>query len=457
MEVKLERRSALAIAMMSSFLTPFLASSIVVALPTIGREFSISSVTASWIANSYLLAAAAFLVPFGRIADIRGRKRLFLNGMWVFSAGTVLCMVAPTVETLLAFRVLQGIGSAMIFGTSVAIVTSVYPANERGKALGLTTMLVYVGLSAGPVLGGILTEFFSWRAIFVVVLPLAGSIIFVGYRWLAGEWRGAEGEMFDLRGSVVYGFSLTGVVLGLTFLPDLAAAALMALGLIGIFIFARLERRTECPVFDTKLFSENRAFAFSNVAALINYSATFAVAFLMSFYLQVEKGFAADYTGLILISQPVLMAAFSPVAGRLSDFVEPQYIASVGMAITATGLVLLSLLTANSSLLVIILSLAVLGFGFAFFSSPNTNAIMTSVERRCYGIASATVGTMRLIGQTLSIAVATLFISLYVGNVDIENMPPLEFHDAFRTSFIVFAVLCYIGVFASLARGKVHE
>ena len=457
METRTERRSALTIAMMSSFLTPFLASSIVVALPTIGEEFSISTIAASWIANAYLLAAAAFLVPFGRIADIRGRKWLFLNGMWIFSAATALCALAPSVETLLVFRVMQGMGSAMIFGTSVAIITSVYPPKERGKALGLTTMLVYVGLSAGPVLGGTLTQFFSWRAIFVVVLPLCGAIMFVGYRWLHGEWRGAEGEKFDLVGSVVYGFSLTGIVLGLTFLPDLLALAVLVLGLAGILVFARLEKRTACPVLDTKLFSQNRAFAFSNVAALINYSATFAVTFLMSFYLQVEKGFDANYAGIILISQPILMAVFSPVAGRLSDYFEPQYIASIGMAITATGLVLLALLTTDSSLLVIVASLAILGFGFAFFSSPNTNAIMTSVERKCYGIASATVGTMRLIGQTLSIAVATLFISIYVGNVEVADMPIPEFHDAFRTSFVVFAALCFIGVFASLARGKVRE
>jgi len=452
-----ERRSALAVAMLSSFLTPFLASSVVIALKTIGEEFSISTVTASWIANSYLLAAAAFLVPFGRIADIRGRKWLFLNGMWVFSAGTALCAIAPSVETLLIFRITQGIGSAMIFGTSVAIVTSVFPANERGKALGLTTMLVYVGLSAGPVLGGALTDFLSWRAIFGVVLPLCGVIMFVGYRWLVGEWKGAEGEKFDLEGSVVYGVSLTGIVLGLTFLPNLLAAVVIIVGLGGIVFFARLERRKECPVLDTKLFSQNRAFAFSNLAALINYSATFAVAFMMSFYLQVEKGLSAYDAGLILVSQPVLMAAFSPVAGRLSDYVEPQIIASIGMAITATGLVMLALLTTSSSLLLIILSLAILGFGFAFFSSPNTNAIMTSVERKCYGVASATVGTMRLIGQTLSIAVATLFISLYVGNVEVVDMPVPLFHEAFRTSFFVFAALCYLGVFASLARGKVHE
>jgi len=452
-----ERRSALLIAMMSSFLTPFLASSIVIAIPTVADEYSESLVLASWIATSYLLAAAAFLVPFGRIADIHGRKRLFLDGMWVFLAGTLLCTIAPSVMTLIIFRVVQGVGGAMIFGTSIAIVTSVYPPEERGKAIGLTTMLVYVGLSVGPVVGGALTEFISWRAIFAVTLPLIGAILLVGSRWLVGEWAGAKGEKFDLQGSVVYGFSLTGIVLGLTTLPEVAGALAVALGLVGIVWFILIERRTESPVLNTRLFSRNRAFAFSNLAALVNYSATFAVSFMMSLYLQVEKNLTPDEAGIILVAQPIVMAVFSPIAGRLSDYVEPQMIASIGMAITATGLVLLALLTVNSPIIVIVLSLAFLGFGFALFSSPNTNAIMTSVEKRHYGIASATVGTMRLIGQVLSIGIATLFISVYVGNIVATPEQAPLFHEAFRSSFIAFAVMCYAGVFASLARGKVHD
>jgi len=457
MEVKTERRSALAVAMMSSFLTPYLGSSIAVAFPTIAEEFTVSLVLGSWIVTAYLLAAGAFLVPFGRLADTHGRKKLFLNGMWVFAAGTVLCTVAPSIEALIAFRLLQGVGGAMIFGTSIAIVTSVYPPEERGKALGLTTMLVYIGLSVGPVIGGILTEFISWRAIFAVTLPLNAAIIVIGYRWLAGEWAGARGEKLDVAGSAVYGLSLTAVVLGLTFILNPLGVVSLALGLVCLVAFIVIERSASNPVLDVRLFSRNRAFAFSNVAALINYSATSAVGFLMSIYLQIEKGFSAYDTGIILISQPILMAIFSPIAGKLSDRFEPQYISSIGMAITATGLVMLALLTIDSAVLVIVLSMAFLGFGFAFFSSPNTNAVMTSVEKRHYGIASATVGTMRLIGQVMSIAIATLFISVFVGDVVIQQEHVEMFHEAFRTSFIAFAALCYVGVFASLARGKVHE
>jgi len=345
----------------------------------------------------------------------------------------------------------------MIFGTSIAIVTSVYPPEERGKALGLTTMLVYIGLSVGPVIVGILTEFISWRAIFAVTLPLNAAIIVIGYRWLAGEWAGARGEKLDVAGSAVYGLSLTAVVLGLTFILNPLGVVSLALGLVCLVAFIVIERSASNPVLDVRLFSRNRAFAFSNVAALINYSATSAVGFLMSIYLQIEKGFSAYDTGIILISQPILMAIFSPIAGKLSDRFEPQYISSIGMAITATGLVMLALLTIDSAVLVIVLSMAFLGFGFAFFSSPNTNAVMTSVEKRHYGIASATVGTMRLIGQVMSIAVATLFISVFVGDVVIQQEHVEMFHEAFRTSFIAFAALCYVGVFASLARGKVHE
>jgi MFS family permease len=211
------------------------------------------------------------------------------------------------------------------------------------------------------------------------------------------------------------------------------------------------------PVLDIKLFRDNRAFAFSNVAALINYSATFAVTFLMSLYLYYVKEFSVDKVGIILVSQPVVMAAFSPVAGRLSDVIEPRIISSVGMAISTVGLVFLSLMNEGTSVWIVVGSLAFLGFGFALFSSPNTNAIMSSVDRKHYGVASSSVGTMRLVGQVLSIGIATLFIALYVGNTDLSHQLSPEFLKSYKVAFSTFAVMCFVGVFASLARGKVRR
>jgi len=451
-----EKRSALLLAVLSAFLTPFMASSINVALPSISDELSMSAVLLSWVATSYLLAAAIFLLPFGRLADIHGRKKVFLYGMWVFGAASIMCALATSSTLLIGFRFVQGFGSAMMFGTSIAILTSVYPPKDRGKVLGLSTAVVYVGLSSGPFLGGILTEFLGWRSLFVVPIPLCAAILWVGYRRLEGEWAGSRGESFDAAGSAIYAVSLSAVILGFSFLPDLLGVFVSLAGVAGIAVFASWEVRQIHPVLDMKLFRDNRAFAFSNIAALINYSATFAVTFLMSLYLYYVKEFSVDTVGIILVSQPVVMAAFSPVAGRLSDVIEPRIISSVGMAISTVGLVFLSLMNEGTSVWIVVGSLAFLGFGFALFSSPNTNAIMSSVDRKHYGVASSSVGTMRLVGQVLSIGIATLFIALYVGNTDLSHQLSPEFLKSYKVAFSTFAVMCFVGVFASLARGKVR-
>ncbi len=443
--------------MLSSFLTPFMASSINVALDPIAAEFSMNAVLLTWVATSYLLAAAVFLVPFGRLADICGRKRIFVYGMWLFTAASVLCALAPSSELLIAFRAFQGFASAMIFGTSVAILTSVYPLAERGRVLGLSVAIVYLGLSLGPSVGGVLTEFLGWRSLFVVMLPISAAIVWVANTRLKGEWAGCSGEPFDYAGAAIYAVSLTGVIIGLSVQPSVSGAVLIGLGSAGIVAFVLLELRLKYPVLEMKLFRESRAFTFSNIAALINYSATFAVTFMMALYLRFVKGFSIDFLGIVLVSQPIVMAVFSPLAGRLSDIVEPQRISSVGMAISAVGLVILSFMDAGTELWAIIATLAFLGFGFALFSSPNTNAIMSSVERKHFGIASASVGTMRLIGQVLSLGIATLFIALFVGEQDLTPTLAPEFLKSFQLAFETFAVLCFIGVGASLARGKVRR
>ncbi|OGS57038.1 MAG: MFS transporter [Euryarchaeota archaeon RBG_19FT_COMBO_56_21] len=448
------KRSAMTVAVLSSFVTPFMASSINVAILSIGPEFSMDAVLLSWVATSYLLSSAAFLVPFGRIADIKGRKKVFLYGSFVMAVASLLCAFAFDEWSLIAFRVVQGIGGAMIFGTSVAILSSVYPPNERGKALGTAVSAVYVGLSAGPFLGGFMTEYLGWRSLFLLIVPLSLVVIYVAQTRLKGEWAEAAGEAFDLRGSVTYAASLTAVVLGFTLLPSLFGAGVLVLGTLGMVVFVLIETRVRSPVLDIALFLKNRTFAFSNLAALINYSATFAVTFIVSLYLYHVKGLSYWSTGAILVAQPVVMAVFSPLAGKLSDMKEPRLIASSGMAICTAGLVMLSLFTESTEIWVVVVVLAILGFGFALFSSPNTNAIMGCVQKRQYGIASASVGTMRLVGQVLSMGIATIFIALYVGEEALSSEHAAELMDSYRASFYVFAALCVVGVFASLARGR---
>lgn len=453
----LQKRYALELAMLSSFVTPFMASAINVALPAISDEFGMTAVTLSWVATAYLLAAATFLVPFGRIADLRGRKKVFLLGMWTFLVTTALCAVAPNTESLIAFRWFQGLGGAMVFGTAVAILTSVYPPNERGKALGLNVSVTYVGLSLGPTVGGILTTHIGWRSIFILMIPLMAAVIWVGSTKLKGEWSGDSGERFDPQGSALYVLSLTAVIIGFSLLPGSGGFLLTAAGAALLVVFVAWELRHPSPVLDVRLFARNRPFAFSNLAALINYCATFAVSLLVSLYMQYVRGYSAAATGFVLVSQTVVMAAFSPVAGKLSDMVEPRIIASIGMLIASIGLGMIALFDSGTSAWMIVFVLAFLGFGFALFSSPNTNAIMSSVDKRQYGIASASVGTMRLVGQVLSLGIATVFLAVYVGRVKMTAELAPEFMEAFQPAFLAFSALCFVGVFASLARGKVRE
>ena len=442
------------IAAMSSFLTPFTGSSVNIALPSINRELAMSAVSLSWVATAYLLAAAMFLVPFGRVADIKGRKRIFLYGMAVDALASILCTMPKSGAWLIAFRAMQGLGGAMIFGTGVAILTSVVPPRERGRALGINVAAVYTGLSAGPLVGGFLTERLGWRSIFFLN-ALLGITVVVTVLWkLKAEWVGAKGEKFDMTGAIIYSLSLVAIMSGFSELPSPLAFILLVIGPIGLAVFTVWEGRLEYPIFNINLFKYNTVFRFSNLAALANYSSSFAVTFLLSLYLQYIKNFTAEHAGLILVTQPIIMIICSPIAGSLSDRIEPGVIASIGMALTTLALVLLTFLGSGSSLFFIMGSLIVMGMGFGFFSSPNTNAIMSSVEKRFYGVASGVLGTMRLTGQMFSMGVTLLLFALYIGG---NKMAP-EYYPVFlkcmKIAFIISASLCFLGIFASIARGR---
>ena len=449
--------SALIVAASSSFLTPFTISSVNIALPSIERDFQINALLLSWIATSYLLSAAIFLLPFGKLGDIYGRKKIFRYGIIIFTLSSFLAAFSNSAGMLIFSRIIQGLGSAMVFATGIAIISSVFPPEERGKALGITVAAVYSGLSCGPFFGGLLTQHFTWRSIFVVNVPLGIIIILLILFKLKGEWADAKGEKFDVIGSVIYGLSLIAMMCGVTLLPGISGFVLIITGFFGLFLFLKWERNIRYPVFDVNLFGTNRVFAFSCFAALINYSATFSVTFLTSLFLQYIKGLSPGDAGMILISQPIMMALFSPVAGRLSDRIEPRIIASIGMAITASGLIFLSMIRENTGLAPIVFCLMLLGFGFALFSSPNMNAIMGSVERKFYGIASGSVGTMRLLGQMLSMGIVTLIFALLIGRVQITNEYHPVFVKSFRLALVIFSMLCTGGIFLSLSRGKLRK
>jgi EmrB/QacA subfamily drug resistance transporter len=450
------KRVVLLVATIASFIFPFMASTVNIALPSLGKELSLDAVTLGWIATAYFLSSATLLVPFGRIADIYGRKKIFTCGIVIFTLSSLFAGMASSVTMLISCRVFQGIGGAMLAGTAVALLTTVFPANERGKVLGIIVAAAYLGLSLGPVLGGVLTQHLGWRSIFFLGAILGSLVLGVVLWKLKGEWTGAKGERFDVAGSVIYVLGLVALVYGFTLLPAMSGAGLIIGGVIGLSAFVRWETRTRSPVLDINLFKNSRAFTFSNLAALINYSATFAVTFLISLYLQYTKGFNPQNAGLILVAMPAVQAIFSPLTGRLSDRIEPRLIATAGMVLNTVGLVLFIFLNEETSLKLIIGNLILIGFGFALFVSPNTNAIMSSAPKTAYGVASAMLATMRQVGLVLSMGIAMLMFALYVGRVQITPEYYSLFQQSMKTSFIIFAILCFAGIFASLARGKVR-
>jgi MFS family permease len=338
--------------------------------------------------------------------------------------------------------------------TAMAMVTSEFPVKERGKMIGLVVSAVYLGLTLAPVIGGFLTQKYGWQSIFLINV-IAGSFVIAATVFkVRVDWAEAADEMFDYKGSVLYMISVFAMMYGFSKLPDIYGIVLTTSGIICLVLFILIERKVINPVLDIKLFLHNRIFAFSNLAALINYAATFAITFMLSLYLQYVKDMEPRDAGLILITQPAVMAFTASLAGRLSDKIDSGILASVGMGIIVFGLILLCFIDADTEKLYLVGSLIIIGLGFGAFSTPNTNSVMSSVDKRFLGVASATQATMRLIGQILSMSLAAMIIHIFLGDAKITDSNEHLFMSASTIIFIIFAILCFIGIFASLARGK---
>jgi EmrB/QacA subfamily drug resistance transporter len=429
-------------------------SSVNLALQAIGTEFGVSAVTLNWIISSYMLSTSMFLLPAGRAGDILGRKKVFTAGLSVFTLSMILLFFTPGITWLISVRVLQGIGGAMMFGTNMAILTSVFPQGERGHAMGINVTSVYAGLASGPFLGGLLTRYLGWRSIFAFLVPMGIISLILIYRKMNHEWADAKGESFDWQGAIIYGISLAAIMYGFSRLPSAAGWIITGTGLLLMPLFVLREKKSIHPLFDITLISKNRVFAFSSLAALIHYAATSAVTFFLSLFLQYVRGVGPRDAGFVLMSMPLTMTLLSPVAGKLSDKYNPGALASTGMAITATGLIMLCFLSFSTPVIFITGILVIMGLGFSLFSSPNSNAIMSSVEKKQLGNASGMLATMRNVGQTLSMAIAMMLIALFMGRAKInpDNYPQLVI--AMKSGFVIFSALCITGIFASLARSK---
>ncbi|MDR3629925.1 MAG: MFS transporter [Desulfocapsaceae bacterium] len=435
------------------FLTPFMFSAVGVALPAIGREFSASAVQLGLIEMAYVMGIALFLLPLGRFADIHGRKRIFLTGNLMITLTTLALSLAPTVNSFIILRFLQGACAAMITSTSLAILTSIIPRERLGRAMGLVVSCIYIGTSVGPTLSGLMVEYLNWRWIFYGAVPIELTALVFALTRLQGEWAGSRGQNFDWLGSILYMSSLFGIIMGIVENHYFSAASRFAWGGFALLLFFLLyESRIASPLIPLKTIITNRMFALSNIATWLNYSASYGIVFFFSLYLQVIKGITPKHAGLVLIIQPVLQAVCSPFAGKMADRYQPATIATAGMSLCTLGILFSTFLTATSPFFMIYGVLILLGLGFGIFATPNNTAIMASISQRDYGMASSFVATMRTTGMLTSMTIITVLLSHFLGNKPITAETGDEFEAAMKTAMVLFSILGVLAIGLSLGR-----
>ncbi len=455
-----ENTAMLTVILMTAFITTFTGSALNLSVPSISSEFSAGAVSVGWIVTGYILASAALSVPFGRFADLYGKRSVFLSGVTIFTICCFFCALSQNIGMVIAFRLIQGIGAAMIFATNIATLVAIYPPEKRGAMLGLSTAFTYLGLSLGPVIGGFLNARFSWRSVFIATtvydVIMTAIAIFVFKPPQPGREKRDAQKAMDIPGCFLYTTSLVCIMYGFSSIMSNAAAKfLLAGGIFLLIVFIRHELKADSPVINMKLFTESRMFGLSNMAALLNYGASYAVSYLLSIYLQSVQGFSSSTAGLILITNPVFQTVLSPLMGKLSDRIAPYKLASAGMALTAAGIFMFVFTTEELHIMYIIAALSIIGVGFALFSSPNTNAVMGCVDKKNYSVASSILATSRSIGHTVSMATVSTVVAVTVGNVTLASASTDSIISAMRVSFIVFTALCVAGIFCSMCRREV--
>ncbi|MCC7550008.1 MAG: MFS transporter, partial [Methanobacterium sp.] len=412
------KRVSLVLVAIGAFLIPFMGSSLSLALPLIQNDLFLNILMLGWIPTAFVLANAALVLPFGRLADIHGRKKIFTYGIIIYTLASLLAGFSTSGITLLFFSFLQGVGCALIFATGVALLISIFPLNRRGEVLGIYITAVYLGLFFGPLLGGFLAQNWGWRSIFFINVPLGLFALTLILTKFKGEWKSSEGEKFDLVGSLIYIFSLSVTMYGFSTLHDLLGKILFVTGLIGLVLFFIVEKKSSCPVIPLDIF-KNRVTSFSALSLLLINIATSAMWTLLSLYLQDLRGLDTLTTALIMAVQPLAVALLSPLVGRTVDKNDNRIINIIGALFCTIGLLNLALLDINTSLFLVLTGLLLVGVGMGLFSTPTTRNVLASLTDKFYGIGSASLSTLIYIGQTLSLGVLLFILTGYMGDVQI--------------------------------------
>ena len=450
------KRNVLLASALGSSLAPFMVSALIVALPTLGHEFSTDVQGLSLLTNIFFIAAAVFLVPFGKIADARGVKKVFTLGIIVYLISAVLCIIAPDMQFLTAARCITGIGAGMIFGTSIALLSLVFPESEQGKAIGINVGAMSGGFLLGFLLGGILTFYFGWRTIFLLTIPVEILVIWLIFTRIKGECELVRKQNLDVPGMILYGLAIFFIMAGFSMLPHFNGIFLLGAGAVSLVVLLVREYRVDNPLIDLSSLGKNRLFVTTNLIVILFNASNFAVIFLASLYLQDIRNLDPRATGLILLTTVIFMVLLSPFAGRLSDRVAPSLVVGTGVVLSSAGLTIFTFLESGSSLLFVILALSLVGAGIAFCQSPLVRTTVSSVPKEMYGLASGMIETMRLLGMTLSITIAGIVFAVFLGNARITPSLFPVFMQSFNRSFMIFlgiSVLCLV-IIRTLKRSR---
>lgn len=464
--------AVLVLAAVGGFMTTLDSSIVNIGLPAIARTFGVGVNGAiEWIIIGYLLVIAAVLLSLGRLADIIGRKPLYELGLLIFVLGSIFSGAAPSLIVLILARIFQGLGGALIFAVNIAMLTSVFPASQRGQALGLNSIVVALGISLGPTLGGLITQYLTWRWIFYINVPIGLITFFASLRILTEPFHLNKGR-FDPLGAVLFAIGLVGVVLGLSFgeewgwtSPGLIISLVVGVGALIAAIL--VERRVPDPILKLSLL-KNRVFASANISFLLCMLALFAPGFLLPFYFEELRGFSVIEAGLFLTPLPLMLAILAPISGLLADRFGSHLLSPLGLAIACLGLFLLSQLGAQSSPWDIIWRLLVIGIGQGLFQAPNTRALMGAAPPDQQGIASGVLATGRVIGQAVSVALAGTIITAFgtatAGmllstqrqHLSAGRISDLQqtFIAGFHAAVIACAAFAALGILTSLVRGN---
>lgn len=437
------------VSFITSFFAVFLSNGIIIGVPAIAQDFAMNNVIQNWVPTIFFLVVAVFTVPAGQISGKFGVKKSLLAGITVFLLGSIGACLAFSTESFLIFRIIQGAGVAFLNVSAMAMVVHAVKPQNRGKALGFTVTGVYLATSLSPVICGFLVHNLGWRAMFYFVIPFLVLCIILLILKIPQEWKTYQDDTIDKVGSIIYAIGILLFIYGFTTLITTNGKILTVTGIILLVIFGAYELRQKSPVFNMNLF-KNKKFTSSNIAALCSYLAIMVVTTILNYHLQYVRGWDAQMSGMILIITPIIMAIMAPNAGKLSDKIHPQKLAAIGMAIATIALGILTFLNGETPIYFVIMAMILQGIGMGLFSSPNMNAIMSSVPPKDAPTASASQATMRTIGQTMSLGLLTLVFAWIMGNLELSPQYTTMIIQASQTICGICTAACILAIFASL-------